>query len=356
MISLKKYLDAPVSAGAEEAGVFPATLKAYASAMLAMANCSLDACPGVGGTLKQRLGGLISGLSPQMSREAVETTDHALQKHLQNWGQSAAHHYREKAAEVKALLLVMARTTEAVGVRDQRAVGQMNEVTARLKQIATLDDLTQIRASIVKSAVELKGSIERMTAEGKAAVDELRREVKTYQTRLEEAEEQASRDALTGVHNRMSVETLIEARIAAGSRFCVAMLDIDGFKKVNDTYGHLVGDEALIQFAAELRSACRSTDVIGRWGGDEFIIAAGLRAGGGQCADRPAQQMGMRRLRSARQKRFLEAARGCFHWLGRALSQGAAQGIDGASRCRHVRTQSGGSRERKSCAASGVVG
>jgi diguanylate cyclase (GGDEF)-like protein len=50
------------------------------------------------------------------------------------------------------------------------------------------------------------------------------------------------------------------------------MVDIDGFKRVNDEYGHLTGDELLKQFAAELVSACRSADVIGRWGGDEFII------------------------------------------------------------------------------------
>jgi diguanylate cyclase (GGDEF)-like protein len=51
----------------------------------------------------------------------------------------------------------------------------------------------------------------------------------------------------------------------------IAMIDIDGFKGVNDRHGHLVGDELLKQFAGELRSACRATDVIGRWGGDEFL-------------------------------------------------------------------------------------
>ena len=52
----------------------------------------------------------------------------------------------------------------------------------------------------------------------------------------------------------------------------MAIIDIDGFKKVNDNHGHLTGDELLKQFGAELRSACRATDVIGRWGGDEFIL------------------------------------------------------------------------------------
>jgi diguanylate cyclase (GGDEF)-like protein len=89
---------------------------------------------------------------------------------------------------------------------------------------------------------------------------------------LEEAELVASRDALTHLGNRLWVEGQIEFRIAAGRPFCVAILDIDEFKRVNDQHGHVVGDELLRQFARELRSACRSTDVIGRWGGDEFIV------------------------------------------------------------------------------------
>jgi diguanylate cyclase (GGDEF)-like protein len=111
-----------------------------------------------------------------------------------------------------------------------------------------------------------------MTTEGRAVIEELRKQAASYRARLEEAEEIASRDALTGVRSRLNVENQIEARIATGSLFSVAILDIDDFKKVNDEYGHVTGDDLLKQFAAELRSVCRSTDIIGRWGGDEFII------------------------------------------------------------------------------------
>ena len=118
----------------------------------------------------------------------------------------------------------------------------------------------------------MKTSIDKIAAEGKAAVERARREISAYQAKLEEAEQIASRDSLTGLRSRLWVEGLIDRHILSGTQFCVAVLDLDGFKQVNDAHGHVVGDELLRQFASELKSACRSSDVIGRWGGDEFVI------------------------------------------------------------------------------------
>jgi diguanylate cyclase (GGDEF)-like protein len=277
MISLKKYLDS-AEAGSEaycepvENDILSAAMAAYGSALLEMGSCSLDACPGLGDELKRNLSELNTSLSTAMSCGALSDTDRHVQEELRGWGRRTARHYKEKSDEVKELLIVMAHTAESVGARDERCAGQINDVTARLKAIASLEDLTEIRASIENSAAELKTSVQRMTAEGRAAVERLREQVSTYQAKLEEAEAIAYRDALTGLRSRLCVESQIERRIGTGGSFCVAIVDIDGFKKVNDDHGHLTGDEVLKQFATELKSACRSTDVIGRWGGDEFII------------------------------------------------------------------------------------
>jgi diguanylate cyclase (GGDEF)-like protein len=111
-----------------------------------------------------------------------------------------------------------------------------------------------------------------MEQDGQESVAALRTQVSTYQAKLEEAERRACRDSLTGLDNRQGVETKGQRRIAAGQPFCVVMLDLNGFKQVNDTYGHQAGDDLLKQFSAELRSASRVTDVVGRWGGDEFVV------------------------------------------------------------------------------------
>jgi diguanylate cyclase (GGDEF)-like protein len=277
MISIKRYLDSPWTSPAEDRepkgqNQLATAMEAYGSALEEIGDCSVIACPGMGDRLKRKLAGVRAGLSAGMTRERLAAAAARVRDELQNWGQGTAKHYEQKTAEVKDMLLVIARTAQSVGARDERSAAQMNEVTQRLKRIASLDDLAQVRSSVEKCASDLKTSIDRMTEEGRAVVSQLRKQVAEYRSKLEAAEELAWRDALTGLSSRLYVESQIQRRIEEGFPFSVALLDLNDFKKVNDRHGHPTGDELLRQFSGELRSARRATDVVGRWGGDEFIL------------------------------------------------------------------------------------
>jgi len=92
--------------------------------------------------------------------------------------------------------------------------------------------------------------------------------------RMEEYKSQANTDVLTGLRNRRYAESFFSGLYEQRNRdrWCVAMLDIDDFKVINDTLGHPVGDEVLRVVAMILRNTLRKTDVIFRWGGEEFLI------------------------------------------------------------------------------------
>ncbi len=89
-------------------------------------------------------------------------------------------------------------------------------------------------------------------------------------------EQLASHDELTGTLNRRSLMAAIEAEIARASRantpFCVAILDLDWFKTVNDRFGHLAGDDVLKKFADVASASMRASDQLGRYGGEEFML------------------------------------------------------------------------------------
>ena len=96
---------------------------------------------------------------------------------------------------------------------------------------------------------------------------------KRYEAELERL---ATTDPLTGVSNRADFFTRVENEVARLSRYqgtsSLLMLDLDHFKQVNDRYGHTTGDEVLIAVATTIRQSLRQVDVVGRYGGEEFVV------------------------------------------------------------------------------------
>ncbi|MBX9567558.1 MAG: response regulator [Candidatus Obscuribacterales bacterium] len=106
---------------------------------------------------------------------------------------------------------------------------------------------------------------------------ELLRRVKVRLERARMARERQDRDLLTGLLLRRAFADQIEALVSESERhgfnFSLCLMDVDHFKKVNDTYGHMAGDKVLAYFGKLLRKRFRVEDLRGRWGGEEFILA-----------------------------------------------------------------------------------
>ncbi len=86
----------------------------------------------------------------------------------------------------------------------------------------------------------------------------------------------SSTDALTGLSNRLRLDQFFERVLGVARRygrpFSVVLMDLDHFKRINDTWGHPTGDEVLIKMGELLRKAVREVDIAGRWGGEEFVV------------------------------------------------------------------------------------
>lgn len=86
----------------------------------------------------------------------------------------------------------------------------------------------------------------------------------------------AEEDELTKTYNRRKLKEVLQSEIERSSRYktplCVALFDIDNFKRINDTYGHNVGDDVLRHLAKTVKNSIRTNDSFGRWGGEEFLL------------------------------------------------------------------------------------
>jgi diguanylate cyclase (GGDEF)-like protein len=127
---------------------------------------------------------------------------------------------------------------------------------------------------------------------------------------FEETQQLASTDELTRTHNRRHFFTLGESELNRARRYghplAAIMLDIDHFKKVNDTYGHATGDDVLRAVAARCRTTLRTVDVLGRYGGEEFAILLPE-------AEWPAAHRAAERLRQCVAEAPIATARGALN-------------------------------------------
>ena len=166
-----------------------------------------------------------------------------------------------------------------------------NTFQERMRKLATLEfswenrwgdfsclfiPLPEERVLFIAEAIHNITDLETITAE----LEKIKRSLAVKETELKavlaQADEVSHTDALTFLPNRKSILSDLQREVMFSDRYgtplAISMMDIDHFKEINDTYGHVTGDEVLKKLATELREHIRHPDVIGRYGGEEFLV------------------------------------------------------------------------------------
>lgn len=130
--------------------------------------------------------------------------------------------------------------------------------------------------SAIPLAVEKNLEVARLRREHKSTLQEVEEKNEQLQRLTSELAEAAATDVLTGLYNRRQLERIqtemFDRAYRYGEQLACVMLDMDGFKKLNDTHGHAAGDAVLVAMGAALQSQMRRADVAARYGGDEFVL------------------------------------------------------------------------------------
>ena len=187
----------------------------------------------------------------------------------------------------------------ATGPNPEVAVEQSLVATARQLlgcDDAALSDAPALHAEAISASLDIGGERRWLVVNGtdRHFTDEDRRLLETIAAtgagllvaarRTADVAHAAEHDTLTGAPNRRAFTDRLDDASASGDLYAVAFVDLDGFKKVNDEFGHAVGDEVLILTYTRLRSAVRSTDMVARLGGDEFCVLLGPLATAEECS------------------------------------------------------------------------
>jgi diguanylate cyclase len=155
-------------------------------------------------------------------------------------------------------------------------IGACAQKISESNNIADLTDVLDVLSQETR-AVQL--AVQRShdeLLEMRERVEEAEQQIARLQVELAQASEMVRHDALTGVLNRKGLDEAFEREVGRARRknapMCLAMLDVDNFKTLNDTHGHDAGDEALVHLARVVRETLRPQDTLARYGGEEFVV------------------------------------------------------------------------------------
>jgi len=171
-------------------------------------------------------------------------------------------------------------------------------------------------------------------------------EMRILQVRAEEFERLALVDSLTGLPNRRVAAGRLASEAARSERYghplTVISFDLDKFKQINDTHGHLAGDEVLKEFARRLGSSIRKSDVAARMGGDEFLVLLP------ECTTAQVQTL-LARLRPMETEYAGTKISICFSagWVGYEKGETTEQFLERADRILYAEKRSGKAREKE---------
>lgn len=162
--------------------------------------------------------------------------------------------------------------------RFQDKVGRHVQAIEAAESIESLAGVVRELVDESRAVQQLVGQTQQRLASEHTRAHELQAQVHALENELRKLSDEVSTDALTQVANRRGLAQLFATEAArreregAGAPLCVALLDIDNFKKLNDTLGHAAGDKALAALAAAVRERLRPVDHLARFGGEEFVV------------------------------------------------------------------------------------
>jgi diguanylate cyclase (GGDEF)-like protein len=257
----------PLNSHAAQRSGPPAALECYLYSILQIAETIEATSPEIAASLREPLFMLRSRLAADPTPAALEESRETLHEILQTFCQKARLQNEILARDLNQTLNMVTRTEDTSAGRNVQHVERLVDFVDRLESAVRSGDLPRLAAQ----TSELRDFAESIELDSRDDFARLRQKMIEIQRRLHEVELLATLDPLTGVANRRDLDRELAARIEARQEFCVLLFDLNGFKEINDQFGHLYGDQILKQLAARLSSQVRARDYVCRWGGDEFL-------------------------------------------------------------------------------------
>ena len=228
--------------------------------------------------LKSQIGALMAAATPPLTLRRLDDVQRRLKDVMfkQTVAKGREIEAREEMRKMLATFIErLSQMTESTSVHQ----GKMEESARLIEQATTLEEIAPVMKTVVAATRNMAEEVRNTHHELLAMREKVRvteEEITKLHEELDTVSSQARHDTLTGALNRKGLDEAMVRELADVRRketaLCVSLLDIDNFKKLNDSKGHKTGDAALAHLANVTRESMRPQDTLARYGGEEFVI------------------------------------------------------------------------------------
>lgn len=201
-------------------------------------------------------------------------SDHKL--FILNYIAQEKDYIQQKESELKNIIEMLRNGLSGL-IGDTRDFNsRIYDQNVRMEALTQLDDIRKIKESLKTEVSAMKQIIQEKQDSDSKRIDSLSQEISILRTSLEQVKDASQLDAMTGAFNRMTFDSrmlwTIQRTQIVWNPVSLMLCDLDNFKSINDTHGHLVGDRVLKCFVQECKTMFRTDDFIARYGGEEFAV------------------------------------------------------------------------------------
>ena len=231
-------------------------------------------------TLDHQLAELVKALAEAKGANAIARAGEPVVTTCRAAASAVVKRQIARQRDIATLVAMVRDTVDSLVSGHTASAAALGESTSRLEYMQDVTDVARLKQLLAAEVVTLRKIASDREAEHAQTVSVLRERLTHAEAQLCEARSEARLDPLTDVANRRGFDAALKERLKASdpsSSLILALFDVDGFKGINDRYGHPAGDAVLQHVARSVRAAVRQDDLVARIGGDEFaLIASGL--------------------------------------------------------------------------------
>ena len=225
---------------------------------------------------KRKIDDLTEKLISEEKTKKLQSVFEKNKKNIITYIKEQKDYLKDREDEFKEIIDLLTKAMAVVDHDNQVYNEKIYQQSEKLEKITRLDDIKKIKNKLIIEIENIRKTVQEKELHDSEKLEKLSKKVNSLNVELEKAKEESVKDGLTGVYNRKAfdryISKLVERNTVTKAPFSLLLLDIDDFKKINDSFGHQTGDRVLLATARKCKEFIRSDDFLARYGGEEFVV------------------------------------------------------------------------------------